>query len=657
MPEQTKKNAEESEKEYGTWVPTHEEQKDLDEVGKNLVIGRNIINKSYNQFNGRTLYDCIDDWTKRWNGYLPIAPTLTADRSNIFLNFTRNLVISFVSKAAAQLPDIKVIAVNKKTGTNSVEMGNAFNDLIDYSNLEENAQSKFVGSVLEAATKGTVIKYEGYMKYEQETEIPEDVDHETGEVKTKKETRVMFDNCYQENVFIEDFYIGNPYQPEIQKQPFIIWKKIQQYDEACGEFEGYENWKYVKPGNHTINTEPTTFYRNQLQTELTSSQVEVIRYYNKRKNKHIIQVNGIILYSGVIPRKDGNYPFAKGIHEPFGNDFFWGMALPQKIMGDQDLVNTLWNMMIDKTYGSLMPFGLSSDLDDLVEDTVLEPNKIRKVGDVNNWRFETLPGVNAGEQTMLQAAIGFVKENSGYEGGAGASTQKGGKVSMRQAMLKQQEAEGKLGFTMNYLEDFERDRTELRLNSIIQYYSIPKIEKVTGKSGKEIEDFIYRDITIPNVKLSDGTTGTKKLRLVNNDMLSAGGKQKIADEMAVEEEKGELTNSKSEHLALNVDSFYDYDTKIIVVKNSSYKKNELMDRAERMEFATWRLQLAQFAPCDVTALIKWVEESYDVDPDMFEQKQGQQQPMNPMQQMQEGNMPQPASAMAPGKQLGLDQML
>ena len=326
-------------------------------------------------------------------------------------------------------------------------------------------------------------------------------------------------------------------------------------------------------------------------------------------------------------------------------------------------------MMVDKTYGSLMPFGLSSDLDDLVDDTTLEPNKIRKVGDVNNWKFETLPGVNAGEQSMLQSAIGFVKENSGYEGGAGASTQRGGKVTMRQALLKQQEAEGKMGFTMNYLEDFERDRTELRLNTILQFYSIPKIENITGKNGKEIEDFVYRDITIPNVKLTDGKIGTKKVRLVDGDKLASGGKRKIEDEMSVEETLGEMSNTPTESLAINVDSFYDYDTKILVVKNSSYKKNEILDRAERMEFASWRLGLLQVVPCDVPELIKWVEESFDVDPERFEQKQaapgqsGQsgQGGLDPaaaqIAGLGGGNMPRPMAEMAPSSNLSLEQMM
>jgi hypothetical protein len=655
--------AEEKKKIVPAYIPTHAEQEDYEDVLRDVIKGRTIIQKSYNQFNGRTLYDCIDDWTKRWNGYLPIAPALNQDRSKMFFNFTRNLVISYLSKVALQLPDIKVIALNKKNGTDNHQMAEALNDLNDYSNLEENAQSKFLASVLEAATKGTVIKYEGYLRHEQDGEIPESYDPNTGDIKTKKEKRVIFDNCYQDLVPIEDFYIANPYQPDVQKQPFIIWKTITTYSEAKQEFGNYPKFKFVKAGNYTMASEPTTFYRNALATELQSHQVEIFRYYNRSKNKHVILVNGVPLYSGIFPWIDGKYPFAKGWHEPFGNDFFWGYSFIQKIMNEQDLINTLFNMMVDKTYGSLMPFGLSSDLDDLAEDTVLEPNKIRKVGDINNWRFETLPGVQQGEEAMLQNAMSFIRENSSIEGGHAASPQ-GGKVSMRQAVLKQQEVMAKLGFTINYLEDFERDRTELRISHILQFYSIPRIEKVTGKDGKEMEQLTYKEIVLPNSKLSSGDVGTKILHLTNNSEMQDPNKRKLLqDEMSKKEILSEDMGSKAEMLAINVDSFANYNYRVQVVKNSSFEHNQMLDRAERMEYANWRISVAQLAPCNFDELVKWVDESYDVDTTRFESKPGAPNPMQP-QPGQDGEQPQgapgsvqPAQMFAPGAQLNPSMMM
>ena len=622
-----------------SYVPSVEESQVYNEVVKDLVKGREIIQKSYNQFNGRTLYDCIDDWEKRWNGYLPIASVLTQDRSNIFLNLTRDKVISYISKL--EMPKIKCIAVNKKTNKENQKIADAFNDLIEYSNNAEDASAQFSDSKVECSIKGTVIKYEGYMKSEQETDVPDVFDPQTGKIKTKKEKRVIFDNAYQDLVSLEDFYIANPYEPDVQKQPWVIWKKITDFSEAEREFGHYSKFKFVKAGNYTIVAESTTFYRNQLTTELKPGQCEIVRWYNRPKNKHVVLINGVPIYNGIIPRKDGKYPFAKGIHEPFNVKFFWGMSLPQKIMGDQDLINTIWNMMVDKTYGSLLPFGLSSDLDDLVEDTVLEPNKIRKVGDVNNWKFETLPGVTSGEQTMLQTAVNFMNQNSGVEGGGGASTARGGKVTMRQAMLKQQEAMSKMGFSIDYLENLERDRTELRLNTILQFYSIPSIEKITDAKGKEIEKLMYREIVLPNAKLESGGSGTKVIKLIDNETAKDPNKvKKLQDDMFVDEMSSSeeqmpqmdgtydgvknvqkyLDNLSMNILAINVDSFYDYNTRIQVVKNSTHQKNQMLDRAEKMEYAQFRLNSAQVAPVNTEELMKWVDESYDIDSDRFAAK-------------------------------------
>lgn len=619
------------------YVPTPEETDVYNMVVEDLVKGRTAINKSYPQFNNRSLYDFIDDCEKRWNGYLPVASVLTQDRSNIFLNLTRDKVISYISKL--EFPKIKIIAVNKKSNKENIKFADALNDLIEYSNNAENAESEFNDSKVECSIKGTVVKYEGYLKSEQETEVPDDFDTDTGKMKTKKQKRIVYDNAYQELVSLEDFYIANPYQPKIQKQPWVIWKTLTDLSEADREFGHYPKFKYVQGGNYTILADPTTFYRSDMYTELKPWQVEIVRYYNKFKNKHVILINGVPVYNGVIPRKDGNYPFSKGIHEPFNVKFFWGNSLPNKIMGDQDLINTIWNMMVDKTYGSLMPFGLSSDLNDLVEDTILEPNKIRKVGDINNWRFETLPGVNSGEQSMLQTAVNFMKDNSGVEGGGSSQSPQGGKVTMRQAMLKQQELMSKLGFSIGYLEDFERDRTELRLHTILQFYSIPKIEKITDEKGKDIEKLMYREIVLPGSKLENGSEGTKVIKLIDNETANDSNKrEKLSNDMFVDELQSSdekmptmdgtyqgvknvnkfLKGLKKNVMAINVDSFYDYNHKVQVVKNSSHQKNQMLDRAERMEYAQFRLNAAQQAPVNAGELMKWVDESYDIDSSRFD---------------------------------------
>jgi hypothetical protein len=636
------------------YIPTEQEQEAYSEVIKNVVKGRTIIQKSYNQFNDRSLYDAIDDWQMRWNGYITSGSVLDENRSRIFLNYTRNLIINYLSKVALNLPKIKVLAVNNKSGFQDQSFARMISDLNDYSNNAENADARFFESCLEVAVKGTVIRYEGYSKQEQETEIADEFDAETGEYKKKKIKRLIYDDCYQELVATEDFYIANPYQPAVQKQPWIVWRKITTYQEAQTEFGHYENFKYVKPGSYTVSADSTTFYRNQLMTEVNMDSVDIVRYYNRGKNRHVVLISGVPVYMGPIPFKDGKYPFAKGIHEPYDNNFFWGASFVQKIMGDQDLLNTLWNLIIDKSEGSLSPFGLTSDLDDMVEDLELEPNKIRKVGDITKWRFESLPGVSGGEMGVLGEGLSFIKELSGSLM-APKFSPKGGKLNDKQLQQQEEEMMMKLGFTSNLLEDFERDRTELRINHILQFYSIPKMEAVTGKDGKEIQELMYREIKIPDATLSNGQTGTKIIKLVG-DVKTKDKRKKLEDEMSVIEATGEHMGIPTEVIAVPINTFYDYNYRIQIVRNSSFEKTQSIENAKRMAYANWRLSLAQVSPVDTDKLIQWVENSFDIEEGQFKptpsQKQAQQQQALQAMQGGEGGAPgqPPGGQPMPGQQ-------
>ena len=628
------------------YQPGEEERVALNKVARKFVADRLVIFRSYNQFNNRSLYDAIDDWTKRWNGYIPPNDLVSGNpTSNIFLNFTRNVIISYLAKVAMQLPEPKIVAVNKKTGLINKRLADVLSDLNNYSLNEENGPARLLEVALEVTTKGTAIVYEGYNKNEQEIKTPVSYDEETGAIKYKKEKRVLFDNCFQQVVPLEDFYPSNPYEPDLQKQPHVIWKRITSYDEAWNEFSHYKNWDFVQPGGYTMTAEPTTFYRNKLYTELSGNQVEILRYYCRRENEHIVTVNGIVMYQGPIPFKDGKYPFAKYIFEPFENAFFWGAGAPNKFMGEQDVQNTLINMMLDKTYGSLLPYGLSSDLDDLIEDDTLAPNKIRKVGDITKWKFDTLPGVSQGEQAMFQLIFNQAQQNSGMVGGGQQFTPRGGKLNVRQVLLQQQDTMQKLTYNMNFLEDGERDRTDLRVSHILQFYSIPRIEKVTGKKGQEVESLIYRDIKLNDVGLSNGKSGSKIIKLVDEETaMNPDERQKMADHLSVLETAGEMSGTPTEALAVPIQMFEDHNVQVQIVKASTYERNQALDQAMRQEYAQWRLSLAQIVPVNAKELVGWVDESYDIDPERFAVEQ---QPTGQQQQQQIQQVSQGQSAAGP----------
>lgn len=604
------------------YVPTDDESLAYNRVLNDFILGRLVSNRQYNYFNSRTLYDCIDDWTTRWNGYVSAYGPLAETNSNIFLNFTRNLIIGYLAKAAASPIEPKIKAIHRESFINNQKLADLLKELNQFSYNNENGSAKFTAVALECTVKGTAIVYEGYRRTTNIRQTPVSWDMEKGKVKTKKMNHVDFDDCYQELCRLEDVYIANPFEPDIQKQPYIVWKKVTTYYEAWMNYGKYANWKYVSPGSFRLLAEAPTFYGQEMYTELQPNQVQMLYYYNRKENRHIIMANNVILYNGPSPFLHGKYPFAKYIFEPFGNDFFWGAGAPFKFMGEQDTENAFVNMMIDKTYGSLLPYGLSSDLDDLIEDDTLAANKIRKVGDINKWKFDTLPGVEAGESAMFQTFMNLIRENSGLGGAGDQFSPKGGKLNVRQVLLKQQEQVQKLSFSLGFLEDGERDRMELRTKNIMQFYSIPKIQKITGKNGKEVESLFYKQATLNDVKLSDGRTGTKIIKMVDEDSLKENNRKVLEDELSVLEEMGEMNGTPTEAVAIPISMFDNemYDMQVQIIKRSSYEKIQMLEQAERQDYAKWRLSIAQAAPVDAVELSKWVDESYDIDTERFTPK-------------------------------------
>lgn len=630
---------------YPAYVPNDQEREAQNTVLKDYTDLNSVMQKSYAQFNGRTLYESIDDWEKRWNGYIPGSDPLVDSNSRVFLNFTRNAYVSFLSKVAMNPLGAKFQAIHKKTGLPDRAFSDMLADLKKYSDNADHADSKFMDTCLEAGVKGTAIVYEGYMRDVQKRKVPDGFDVMDGRKigKFREVEQVIYDDCYQKIVPLEDFWIKNPYEPDVQKQPKVIWKTITTHSEASAEFGKYANWKYVKPGGYSLSYDPNTFYRNSIITDLGKDQVEVVREYIRRENRHIVMVSSVILYDGPFPFANGLYPFSKSIFEPFSTTFFWGSSFPQKVMGEQDQLNTQYNMMNEKTYNSLLPIGLSSDLDDLVEDDVIESGKWRKVGDVNNWKWLLNPGVDAGENQMLQTTLNFLKENSGSLGGNANYSPKGGKLPARQIQLMQQEMMQKLEFSMSYLEDGERDRSKLRIDHILQWYSIPKIEKVTGKTGDELSKLIYRDVRLTDTDLGGGRKGSKVIKLFGSEKLSSDEQRQIEDDLSVIEAMGQQSGQETQALALNVDTFSDYNISVQIIKNSSFSKNQALDQASRMEYAQWRLSILQLSPLKVNDLVRWVDESYDVDSDRWEFSDEELA----QQQAQQAQAPQPGGG-APG---------
>lgn len=578
--------------------------------------------KTYPYFNDLTLMQYVDMNMKRWNGYIPPRPDITMDwQAHVFNNFTRNMVISYLSKVALAPPRAKFTATNEAGGYTDKKGSYILEKLVQYSDRTEKYEWKFFNVALESVVKGTAIGYEGWRRLRQEVTDSKYYDITTGAYdKTKSKFVVVYNDAYHQSVPLEEFYVGNIWEPNVQEQPDVIWRGVYKYQELKNSYQKYPKWEQVQPGQYASGIEDTIYYKNKQIIGIEMDQCEVIRYYNRWKDRHIVVVNGVVLYDGPIPFIHKKYPFCKTIYEPFAIDFFYGKALPDKIASDQDIINTLWNMMLDQGMMSMYKPILTSDPDEL-DDQILMPGVIKKVSNVNDYRvLNEVTGPDSSHFNLLNLAMKFGNDNGGQVNGAGLDfTPRGGKVSPRQIQMAEDNARRLVGLSAKLLEDYDAQRIELRAKNNIQFMTVPeKSEAILGKDdGAAYQKFFYKQVRMPNTQLEDGTNGTAVIDINEQE------NQPSADELDIQEEIGKILGENLEMKSVTPDYLRNLNFVVEIVSESSFAANKALMQGNSMELFNLMVNMPFSNQIE---LAKSVYEDFDKDPDRFITQQTPQAP-------------------------------
>lgn len=624
-------------KSYETYDPPEKDRKTINRVYDRLQKMQYQRERKYSYFNDRSLLQYIDDSTKRWNGYIPPRDDLTMDwQAKVFDNFTRNVVIQYLAKVAMQRPKSRFIATNNN-GFEDTKRAHVLDKLFQYSKRKEDGEYKFLQAALECATKGTVILYEGFRKIKRKVKELEKYDPVTGNVLFKEREILDYNDCYQQVIPLEDFYVGNIYEASIHFQPDLCWKTVLRKADFKEEFSKYPNFKKVQPGAYTALNESLAFFKNKNYAELETDQVEVVRYFNRLRDEMVVCANGVLLYDGPIPFHHKDYPFAKGVQEQFAIDFFYGKSIPDKCQNDQDVRNTLLAMMIDQSLVSMYKPILTDDEDE-IDTQIMVPNAIIKVNDINRYKvMSELTGPDASHFNMFQLITQLSQENSGaMMGGAKAQTSRGGKMTARQAMMIEEQSRQVLGLNTKQLEKMEHDADILRCKNILQFYTIPeKNAEILGLKDADVKKGIIRLIRLDDSELSDGTYGTSVIKMFQSDKHLPQ-----SEDLAVEEEMARMQGENLEVFAMTADYIRNMDFDVQIIGESSYQQSKSLEQAMADEFYSMAMNNPLINQEENTR--DWVQ-SRDKDPDRFMKA-------NPMMSPNGTVMPQNQSNMQGGTQ-------
>ncbi len=560
----------------------------------------------------------------------------TAWRSRAVRPVVRNKCMSIAAHATARLIFPKVFAYDNQSDEQQ-DAAKVMEDLMEWAGDISNYAFTSLMRVITAMASPASI---GYTEY---GEVMKTVKREKNSDGTWKEERVRDESypCFMDEVVpVNQFYIQNFYEPEIQKQGWVIWRKVYAFSEAEIKYNGvYENFKYVRPGVQTIYDDANRTFYNVYDPNMRQEDVEEIIYWNKNLDLKIVMVNGVMLTDcdNPNPRNDKMYPFDKFGYEPINSRFFYYKSLAFKLQHDADIVNTLYQMVIDGTYLSIFKPMINRG-GEIIASDVIVPGAVTTFSDPN----ANLEAINVGSDLKAGLETLSVVENSINESSQaplqqGQDNGQAGTTAYEISKLEQN-ANTVLGLFLQMIAKHVKDYGHLRMGDIVQYLTLPEVVDITGNPEMTYKTFFLKG-------KSKGASKNKKIEFDKG----------LPDKMTKDEYLNKSYDVKSEGddkdmeiAKVNPSIFRDLKYMVTVSPDVLNPKSEDLERAwATEEFDRMIIHPEAFDPMESAKLLLSHNPTTmkDVDKYLAKPQQPQVQPVDPATGMPAaGNSPLNAMA-------------
>ena len=545
-------------------------------VMKDFLLGEEIQSRTRPEFNNISLIQEINKNQKAFNSYIPPRSTDPDEewRSQTVRPVTRNKLISIAAHVTVSILYPNVFAQNPNDEEDK-DAAMVMRDLIEYNINNSNYSKSFLEAVITALVDPCVILQAEWLEVYREVKRKK----EKGEWTKEKILDEVLSGFSANVVPCQELLIANIYEKDIQKQRFLIRKRYIDFEESKLIYGSSENFKYVTPGVKAVYSETNqTFYDVQDEYAKQYLVYETI-YYNRILDLQIVFLNGVLVTDAdqPNPREDKLYPFSKSGYEPLNSGkFFYYKSAANKLNSDQNVVDVLYNMVLDGTYLQLMPPMALYGTED-VNSSVIIP------GQVTSFRDPNTKMENIGPRSDLRAgleAIGMVErslsESSQDSLLSGITSGGGGDRTAREAILLQQNAKTALGLFGKMIAFMVEDFGHLMIGDILQYMTVGQVDQITG-------DIAYKSFLIPD-KMDGGKKVTRKIKFDSNLLGSEDYDSKTAKDKSYDvlEQEGGL-DSDVRICKTNPDIFRKIKYKCTVSADELTPKSKAIEKALNLE--------------------------------------------------------------------------
>ncbi len=553
------------------YTPTDEEAAVRSMILLHFQLGTTIMYTPRVEFSDLSvIYRDQVDWMS-WNTYQPNnglnAPgdQVNGWRSNAIRPVVRNQCISIAAHVTARLIFPKVFAENvlNEDDKNAAEV---MMDLMQWRGEQVNYADTSLRAVIQAEVAPLSIVHTEYSEVFRKVKREK---NDKGRWVESFEIDTVLSGFKDTIVPVDQFYLSNFFEPDIQKQDWVIWRRVQSHSLCESKYGHRPNWKYVKPGMQVLFNDANQTFYFVYDPSMRGYLDEEVIYYNRKLDLKIELVNGVMMsdYDQPNPRNDKLYPFVTFGYEEINARCAYYKSLAFKLQHDANIINTLYPMIIDGTYLNIMPPMINSG-GEMINSGVIVPgavttlsspdaklNPVKLGADIQSG----LSALNQVEKSLDESSISAIN--------AGGQRQ----TAYSMAILQQQQ-QLQLGTFMQMIGSWVKQYGSLAMGDILQYLTIGDAADITGDTPLVYKTFNRRN------KTEGGKTKTRRIKF--DPSLPLG---KVTDEehlklsQQVLKEGGGL-HSDTELWKVNPEIFRDLKYNVVV---SPDVINPLSEDAER----------------------------------------------------------------------------
>lgn len=492
--------------EVSAYCPSDEEKAIRGMVLKHFQLGYTTMYKPRVEFNdlsviGRDQVDFL-----AWNTYQPNngdpypGDEVNGWRSNAIRPIERNKAISVAAHATARLLFPKINAFDSASNSQE-DAARVLMDLMQWSAERYDYAYSALQAVIQALVAPASIIYTEYV------ENYLDVKRERKADGTWEKEKMLDESTsgFREHVVpVDQLFIENFFEKDIQKQGWLIWRRVQDHDAMKQKYGHLPNFQHVRQGMQCLFNDANQGFYYVYDPEMRSFMDEEVIYWNKALDLMLVMVNGVLVtaHDNPNPRQDKLYPFAKFGYELIHSRCFYYKSLVFKVSHDANIINTIYPMVIDGTYLNIMPPFTSSG-EEVIGSDVVVPGLVTTLMNPEG-KLEPIKiasDIKSGMETLFK-----VEESVNQSSELPVSPERGGDQTAYEISKREQERNTILGLFIQMISHFVRQFGVLRVGDILQYLTVAQVDKITDDP-----ELVYRSFLI-DVKETGSRHSKRKIK-------------------------------------------------------------------------------------------------------------------------------------------------